>query len=60
LIYSNISVIAGDIQGADVLIGMDIISLVDFAITNANKETNFLRFPSFEAVDFYKRDNINL
>lgn len=42
----------------DVLIGMDIISLGDFAITNSGGETYFsFRFPSIARIDFAKSDN---
>ena len=38
---------AKNIQGADVLIGMDVITTGDFAVTNANGITCFsFRFPS--------------
>lgn len=40
-------------QGIDVLIGMDIISLGDFAISNFENKTNFsFRIPSKEHVDY--------
>lgn len=40
----------------EVLIGMDIITLGDFAITNKNKKTTFsFRIPSTETIDFVKR-----
>lgn len=43
-------------QGIDVLIGMDIISKGDFAISNYNGKTQFsFRLPSQEDVD-YKKD----
>lgn len=39
----------------DILIGMDIINLGDFAITNKNGKTVFTyRFPSVERIDFVK------
>ena len=40
-------------ENADVLIGMDIIGLGDFSISNCNMETSFsFRIPSLEKVDF--------
>lgn len=43
-------------SGIDVLIGMDIIALGDFAITNREKKTTFsFRFPSMETIDFVKQ-----
>lgn len=41
---------------ADVLIGMDIITMGDFAITNTNGNTVFtFRMPSVECIDFTKQ-----
>jgi len=46
-------VIAGD---AEVLIGMDIISQGDFAVTNSDGKTTFsFRMPSIECIDFVKQ-----
>ena len=43
--------------GIDILIGMDIITLGDFVITNYNNKTVFsFRFPSSEVIDFVKSD----
>ena len=48
-----LEVIAGDIGDADVLIGMDVITLGDFAVTNADGFTQFsFRTPSQEHIDF--------
>jgi hypothetical protein len=42
-------------QGIDVLIGMDIISLGDFAISNYDKKTQFsFRIPSQEHVEYHR------
>lgn len=56
----------GDI-GCDVLIGMDIISLGDFAVSNYDGRTTFtFRIPSVERIDFTKHvgtihtDNIQI
>ena len=42
----------------DALIGMDIISLGDFSITNANNQTTFsFRMPPESEVDYTKHNN---
>lgn len=44
---------AADLAGCDVLIGMDIITAGDFAVTNVGGKTVFsFRCPSAEAIDF--------
>ncbi len=44
----------------DVLIGMDVITTGDFAVTNANKRTVMsFRFPSLEHIDFGKQNKTN-
>lgn len=49
---------AQEIAGADALVGMDIISLGDFAISNFNGETIFtFRMPSEGIVDFVDDSN---
>lgn len=49
---------AQEIAGADALVGMDIISLGDFAISNFNGETSFtFRIPSNKVFDFVKESN---
>lgn len=46
----------GEIHDCDVLIGMDIITLGDFAVTNKNRQTIFsFRVPSIEYIDFVKQ-----
>ena len=50
----------GTIGGSDidVLLGMDIITIGDFAITNQEKKTTFsFRFPSLEKIDFVAKIN---
>lgn len=43
----------------DVLIGMDIITIGDFAITNVGGETVFsFRFPSEKLIDFVEQHNV--
>lgn len=58
VIFQNWTVMSSKIgaQGIDILIGMDIISKGDFAISNFNGRTQFsFRLPSQENVD-YKKD----
>lgn len=52
----NVMISSGKLgPGIDILIGMDIITLGDFAVTNYNNRTVFsFRFPSCEAIDFVK------
>lgn len=52
----NVTVTVGDLPaGTDALIGMDIITLGDFAITNKDGRTVMsFRFPSLAEIDFVK------
>jgi len=51
--FFGIQVTRGDIRGAQVLIGMDIITHGDFSFTNLNGNTVFsFRVPSIASVDF--------
>ena len=51
--FQHIRVTEGSIYGADVLIGMDIITQGDLAITNKDKMTTFsFQVPSREKIDF--------
>ncbi|MYC31041.1 MAG: hypothetical protein F4X65_13270 [Chloroflexi bacterium] len=53
IVFSNLRVTKAEIPGADILIGMDIISRGDFAISNQNGGTKFtFRIPSIEDIDF--------
>ena len=54
----NVMISSGKLgPGIDILIGMDIITLGDFAITNYNNKTVFsFRFPSSEVIDFVKSE----
>ena len=53
VVFSSIRVTMGGFSDADVLIGMDIISQGDFAVTNFNQRTVFsFRVPSLETIDF--------
>ena len=51
-------ILKGDLPGkTDVLIGMDIITLGDFAVTNfGDKTVMSFRFPSVRTIDFVKED----
>lgn len=54
---SNLPVMDSEIgkQGIDVLIGMDIISMGDFAVSNFEGKTQFsFRIPSQEHVEYHK------
>ena len=49
----------GDLKGCDVLIGMDIITRGDFAITNVGGKTTFsFRIPSVETIDYCNHSNM--
>ena len=52
----NLKVTEGEIFGnKDILIGMDIINMGDFAVTNRDGKTVFsFRIPSLECIDFVK------
>jgi hypothetical protein len=53
IIISSLNVIEGDLNGADVLVGMDIITLGDMVITNFMGKTVFsFRIPSVQSIDF--------
>ena len=53
-----VEVTEGDLMGEDVLIGMDIITRGDFAITNVGGKTTFsFRIPSVETIDYCKQGN---
>jgi len=49
-----------EIQGFDMLIGMDVITLGDFAVTHFNNETTLsFRTPSMTCIDFVKKSYID-
>jgi len=51
--FPQLRVIEGTISEADVLIGMDIITRGDFAVTNSDGRTTFsYRWPSTKRIDF--------
>lgn len=53
--FAEIKVTQGKLAGADVLIGMDIITKGDFSITNVGGKTVFsFRVPSVERIDYVK------
>lgn len=61
VVFTNWAVMGSKIgeQGIDVLIGMDVISKGDFAISNYNGKTQFsFRIPSQNDVDYKSGSNI--
>lgn len=53
VVFPSMTVSKGDFHDVDVLIGMDIISSGDFAVTNKDGKTVFsFRVPSMECIDF--------
>lgn len=51
--FPALKVLDGDLYGFDMLIGMDIISKGDFAVTHSDGKTTFtFRIPSMEKLDF--------
>lgn len=56
LCVTDVQVLCGDLRSCDVLIGMDIIQMGDFAISNAGGKTTFTFriLPDESAVDFAK------
>ena len=53
--FKSVEVTRGELVGADMLIGMNIITVGDFSITNVKKRTIFsFRVPSLKTVDFVK------
>jgi len=58
MVVGGIRVTSGELIGADVLIGMDVINLGDFAVTNFKGQTKFtFRFPSKAHIDFVQEYN---
>ena len=56
--FKAFALILGNLRGYDVLIGMDIIGLGDFAITHLEGDTKFsFRIPSQADIDFARDDN---
>jgi len=53
LTVADVLVVEGTLDNFDVLIGMDIISMGDFAVSNYNGKTVFsFRIPSVASIDF--------
>ena len=51
--FPSVEVTKGKLPGADILIGMNVITTGDFSVTNLNGNTVFsFRFPSQHEVDF--------
>jgi predicted aspartyl protease len=51
----NVRVLEGTLNNCDMLIGMDVITLGDFAVTNYSGRTKFsFRIPSMTEIDFCK------
>ena len=58
VVFHSVRATKGDVAGADVLIGMDIINMGDFAVTNFNGQTKFtFRYPSARHIDFVEEIN---
>ena len=56
--FPGLRVTLGKFPSSDVLIGMDIIGLGDFAVTNRDQKTKFsFRVPSQGGLDFIVQDN---
>ncbi len=56
--FPSVKVTEGKINGADVLIGMDLIGLGDFSVSNYQGKTVFsYRIPSVDRTDFVKEVN---
>ena len=53
MVVAAVPVSEGGIAGADILIGMDIITMGDFAITNCDGQSCWtFRMPAVEKIDF--------
>ena len=56
--FQSVHVTKGNFPGADILIGMDIINMGDFAVTNKDGITKFsFSMPSRGHIDFVEQDN---
>ena len=56
--YPNVRIARGSFSGGDILIGMDIITTGDFAITSPGGATQFsFRVPSIGDIDFVRQQN---
>lgn len=53
VVFTALRVTKGEIRGADILIGMDIINKGDFSVTNCDGHSQFsYRTPSIEHIDY--------
>lgn len=60
MVIPSLQVTEGQLNGTDVLIGMDIIQRGDFSVSNFEKQTKFtFRIPSLEHSDFVKNSTIH-
>ena len=58
VLLPGVQVTEGEMSGFDVLIGMDVITLGDFSVTNQNGNTVFsFRIPSLHTIDYVKEAN---
>ncbi len=58
--FPELTVTAGKLYGADLLIGMDIIGKGDFAVSHPNGNTKFsFRMPSQADIDFVKESRLD-
>lgn len=56
--FHHLRVTQGQLTGADMLIGMDVITRGDFVVTNKDSKTVFsFRIPSCQCIDFVKEIN---
>ncbi len=56
IVINSVRVTKSSITDCDILVGMDIITMGDFAITHYDGKTTFsFRFPSMEQLDFVER-----
>ena len=56
VIFHSVRVTKGQIRDGDVLIGMDIIGMGDFSVTNSGGITKFsYRTPSIEHIDYVEQ-----
>ena len=59
LVIPKLQVCSGISHQWDILIGMDIISMGDFAVSNFNGKTTFtFRLPSLDEADFVNKSNL--
>ncbi|MCL2097911.1 MAG: retroviral-like aspartic protease family protein [Bacteroidales bacterium] len=59
--FSALRVIEGDLNGIDILIGMDIIGMGDFAVTHPEGKTKFtFQIPATHDFDFVKENNYEI